>query len=116
MPIYNSVVATSLPAFVGVYGAKTNNFRGAGRTNTGNLKFPAYGEAHLELTGKVADNRTWGNAVADLRILEQSVEGVDTLVLEVVMSYSKKTPLTRSWARNLREPKLSKILVGWPVA
>lgn len=91
--------SNQIPAFVGVYGAKTNNFRGAGRTNTANLKFAAYGEAHLELTGRVADNRTWANAFAALRILEKFIEGTETLVLEVVTPYSKKTPWTRSLAR-----------------
>ncbi|MBX2835796.1 MAG: amino acid ABC transporter substrate-binding protein [Gammaproteobacteria bacterium] len=87
--LYYSAVATSFPAFSGAYGGKINNVLGAGGTNVDDEKIAAYREAHKEITGKVADYWASANTYAALQILQQAIEGADTLDREVVTQFIK---------------------------
>ena len=87
--VYYSAVATSFPAFSGAYGGKINNVLGAGGTNVDDPKVAAYREAHLEITGKVADYWASANTYAALQILEQAIVGAATLDRDVVTQYIK---------------------------
>jgi branched-chain amino acid transport system substrate-binding protein len=87
--LYYSAVATSFPAFKGAYGNKINNVLGAGGTNVDDPVIAAYREAHLEITGKVADYWASANTYAALQILEQAIEGAATLDRDVVTQYIK---------------------------
>lgn len=87
--VYYSAVATSFPAFSGAYGNKINNVLGAGGTNVDDPAIAAYRDAHLEITGKVADYWASANTYAALQILEQAIEGANTLDRDVVTQYIK---------------------------
>jgi branched-chain amino acid transport system substrate-binding protein len=87
--LYYSAVATSFPAFKGAYGNKINNVLGAGGTNVDDPVIAAYRDAHLEITGKVADYWASANTYAALQILEQAIEGAATLDRNVVTQYIK---------------------------
>ncbi len=88
--VYYSAVATSFPAFGDAYGNKINNVLGAGGTNVDDPAIAAYREAHLEVTGKVADYWASANTYAALQILEQAIEGAGTLDKETVTQYIKE--------------------------
>lgn len=87
--LYYSAVATSFPAFSGAYGGKINNVLGAGGTNVDDAAIAEYRKAHEELTGKVADYWASANTYAALQILQQAIEGADTLDKETVTQYIK---------------------------
>jgi len=87
--VYYSAVATSFPAFKGAYGNKINNVLGAGGTNVDDPVIAEYREAHVEITGKVADYWASANTYAALQILEQAIEGAATLDRAVVTQYIK---------------------------
>ncbi|MEM7269172.1 MAG: amino acid ABC transporter substrate-binding protein [Pseudomonadota bacterium] len=87
--VYYSAVATSFPAFGKAYGNKINNVLGAGGTNVDDPKVAAYREAHLEITGKVADYWASANTYAALQIMEQAIEGANSLDKNVVTQYIK---------------------------
>ena len=87
--VYYSAVATSFPAFGDAYGDKINNVLGAGGTNVDDPKIAEYREAHLAVTGKVADYWASANTYAALQILEQAIEGAGTLDKETVTQYIK---------------------------
>ena len=87
--VYYSAVATSFPAFGNAYGGKINNVLGAGGTNVDDPKVAEYRKAHEELTGKVADYWASANTYAALQILEQAIEGANTLDRDVVTQYIK---------------------------
>ncbi len=87
--VYYSAVATSFPAFGNAYGNRINNVLGAGGTNVDDPKIAEYRNAHLEITGKVADYWASANTYAALQILEQAIEGADSLDREVVTQYVK---------------------------
>lgn len=87
--LYYSAVATSFPSFSKAYGGKINNVLGAGGTNVDDEKIAEYRKAHEEITGKVADYWASANTYAALQILEQAIEGADTLDREVVTQYIK---------------------------
>ena len=65
--LYYSAVATSFPAFKGAYGGKIENVLGAGGTNVDDPKIAEYRDAHLEITGKVADYWASANTYAALQ-------------------------------------------------
>ena len=85
--LYYSAVATSFPAFSKAYGGKINNVLGAGGTNVDDAKIAEYRTAHEEITGKVADYWASANTYAALQILEQAIEGANTLDKEAVTQY-----------------------------
>jgi len=87
--VYYSAVATSFPAFGDAYGNKINNVLGAGGTNVDDPRIAEYREAHLELTGKVADYWASANTYAALQILEQAIVGAGTIDREAVTQYIK---------------------------
>lgn len=87
--VYYSAVATSFPSFGNAYGSKINNVLGAGGTNVDDPKIAEYREAHMAITGKVADYWASANTYASLQILEQAIEGAGTLDREVVTQYIK---------------------------
>ena len=87
--VYYSAVATSFPAFSNAFGSKINNVLGAGGTNVDDPKIAEYREAHLKITGKVADYWASANTYAALQILEQAIVGAATLDREVVTQYIK---------------------------
>ncbi|MDG1432295.1 MAG: amino acid ABC transporter substrate-binding protein [Paracoccaceae bacterium] len=87
--VYYSAVATSFPAFKGAYGNKINNVLGAGGTNVDDPVIAEYRDAHLAITGKVADYWASANTYAALQILEQAIEGAATLDRDVVTQFIK---------------------------
>jgi len=87
--LYYSAVATSFPAFSGAYGNKINNVLGAGGTNVDDAKIAEYRKAHEAITGKVADYWASANTYAALQIMQQAIEGADTIDREVVTQYIK---------------------------
>jgi len=87
--LYYSAVATSFPSFSKAYGGKINNVLGAGGTNVDDPKIAEYRTAHEELTGKVADYWASANTYAALQIMQQAIEGADTLDKEKVTQYIK---------------------------
>ena len=87
--IYYSAVATSFPAFGDAYGSKINNVLGAGGTNVDDPKIATYRQAHLDVTGKVADYWASANTYAALQILEQAIVGAGTLDRAIVTQYIK---------------------------
>jgi len=87
--VYYSAVATSFPAFGDAYGGKINNVLGAGGTNVDDPKIAEYRDAHLQITGKVADYWASANTYAALQILEQAIEGAGTKDRDVVTQYIK---------------------------
>jgi len=87
--LYYSAVATSFPAYVNAYGGKINNVLGAGGTNVDDAKIAEYRAAHEEITGKVADYWASANTYAALQIMQQAIEGADTVDKEVVTQYIK---------------------------
>ena len=87
--VYYSAVATSFPAFKGAYGNKINNVLGAGGTNVDDPRIAEYRDAHMEITGKVADYWASANTYAALQILEQAIEGAATLDRDTVTQYIK---------------------------
>ncbi len=87
--VHYSAVATSFPAFHGAFGVKINNVLGAGGTNVDDPKVAAYRDAHMELTGKVADYWASANTYAAMQVLEQSIEGAGTLDRDTVTQYIK---------------------------
>ncbi|MEM9709521.1 MAG: amino acid ABC transporter substrate-binding protein [Pseudomonadota bacterium] len=87
--IYYSAVATSFPAFGKAYGNKINNVLGAGGTNVDDPAIAEYREAHLDITGQVADYWASANTYAALQILEQAITGAGTLDRDVVTQYIK---------------------------
>ena len=87
--IYYSAVATSFPAFAGAFGDKINNVLGAGGTNVDDPLIAEYRDAHLEVTGKVADYWASANTYAALQVLEQAIEGAGTLDRDIVTQYVK---------------------------
>ena len=87
--VYYSAVATSFPAFSNAFGSKINNVLGAGGTNVDDPQIAEYREAHLKITGKVADYWASANTYAALQILEQAIVGAATLDREVVTQYIK---------------------------
>jgi len=87
--VYYSAVATSFPAFSGAYGNKINNVLGAGGTNVDDAKIAEYRKAHEAITGKVADYWASANTYAALQIMQQAIEGADTVDREVVTQYIK---------------------------
>ncbi|MDB9698153.1 amino acid ABC transporter substrate-binding protein [Planktomarina temperata] len=87
--VYYSAVATSFPAFSGVYGSKINNVLGAGGTNVDDPAIAAYRAAHSEITGKTADYWASANTYAALQILEQAIVGAATLDRDTVTQYIK---------------------------
>lgn len=87
--LYYSAVATSFPAFQGAYGGKINNVLGAGGTNVDDARIAEYRQAHMEITGKVADYWASANTYAALQILEQAIEGAATLDKDTVTQYIK---------------------------
>jgi len=90
--IYYSAVATSFPAFSEAFGSKIDNVLGAGGTNVDDPKIAEYRAAHEQLTGKVADYWASANTYAALQVLEQAIEGADTLDRETVTQYIKDNP------------------------
>jgi len=87
--LYYSAVATSFPAFSAAYGNKINNVLGAGGTNVDDAKIAEYRKAHEAITGKVADYWASANTYAALQIMQQAIEGADTVDREVVTQYIK---------------------------
>ena len=85
--LYYSAVATSFPAFSEAYGNKINNVLGAGGTNVDDAKIAEYRKAHEEITGKVADYWASANTYAALEVLQQAIEGANTLDKETVTKY-----------------------------
>ena len=82
-------MATSFPAFGDAYGSKINNVLGAGGTNVDDPKIATYRQAHLDVTGKVADYWASANTYAALQILEQAIVGAGTVDRAIVTQYIK---------------------------
>ena len=115
--VYYSAVATSFPAFGDAYGSKINNVLGAGGTNVDDPKIAEYRDAHLAVTGKVADYWASANTYAALQILEQAIEGAGTLDKETVTQYIKDNSFDTVMGMLTFENNVSQhILVGRPMA
>ena len=82
-------VGTSFPVYLEKFGDTANGVLGAGGVNPNTPAMKAYREAHKRVTGKEADY--WASAVtyASLEILQQAIEGADTMDRKKVIDYIK---------------------------
>lgn len=85
--VYYTAVATSFPAFGEVFGPAAEGVLGAGGVNPDSEAFIDYAARHEAVTGKKPDY--WASAMmySSLQILEQAIEGADSVDREVVSAY-----------------------------
>lgn len=85
--VFYTAVATSFPAFGEVFGPAAEGILGAGGVNADSAAFLEYAARHEAVTGKKPDY--WASAMmySSLQILEQAIEGANTLDRKAVSDY-----------------------------
>lgn len=85
--VFYTAVATSFPAYVKVFGPAAEGVLGAGGVHADGDAFKKYATRHEAVTGLKPD--FWASAVmySSLQILEQAIEGANTLDRKVVSDY-----------------------------
>ncbi len=86
---YYTAVATAFPAYGKAFGKAAEGVLGAGGVDPTTPEMMAYRDAHLKVTGKVADYWASANTYASFQILEQAIEGVGELDRKKVTEYVK---------------------------
>lgn len=86
---YYTAVATAFPAFLGKFGSAIEGNLGAGGVNPETEAMAAYRARHEEVTGKKADYWASATYYAQLQVMEQAIEGANTLDRKAVTKYMK---------------------------
>ncbi|MBL4811136.1 MAG: amino acid ABC transporter substrate-binding protein [Rhodobacteraceae bacterium] len=87
--VFYTAVATAFPAYAGRFGDAAEGVMGIGGVNPESAAFIDYAARHLEVTGQAPDYWASGMMYATLQILEQAIEGADTLDRAIVTQYIK---------------------------
>ncbi len=86
---YYTAVATAFPAYGKAFGKAVEGNLGAGGVDPTTPDMMAYRDAHMKITGKVADYWASANTYASFQILEQAIEGVGEVDRAKVTEYVK---------------------------
>jgi branched-chain amino acid transport system substrate-binding protein len=86
---FYTAVGASFPAYHERFGSAAENIIGAGGVDASSQAYQDYAAAHQEVTGQHPDY--WASAMmySSLQILQQAIEGADTLDREAVSQYIK---------------------------
>lgn len=87
---YYTAVATCFPGFQAKFGDKIDGVFGAGGVNPDDPKIAEYFRQHKQITGKDADYWASTNTYVSLQILQQAIEGANTLDRKKVTQYIKE--------------------------
>lgn len=87
--VFYTAVATAFPAYVGRFGASAEGVMGIGGVNPASAEFLDYAARHKAVTGEAPDYWASGMMYATLQILEQAIEGADTIDRATVSQYIK---------------------------